>query len=57
MASPLTILPAINQLIVGASAVPMALTVKIMPASMYQFAASEAVGQGTSKSRANDGTH
>ena len=34
MAIPLTILAAINQVIVGARAVPMALTVKIMPASI-----------------------
>jgi hypothetical protein len=37
MPRPLTILPAINQLTVGASAVPTALNVKIIPARMISF--------------------
>ena len=57
MAIPLTILAAINQATVGARAVPMALTVKIMPASDDHFAAPEAVGQRASHNRTHNGAN
>ena len=55
MAIPLTILAAINQATVGARAVPMALTVKIMPANNDHFAATKAAGQSASHGRADNG--
>ena len=57
IASPLTIIPAINQATVGARAVPSALAVKIQARQDDQFAASKAVREDPSSSRSDYSAH